>query len=143
MAIDNFSELNLNLYRHWSIFESLQHTVYSASKFKIWTLKGQQRLSEFLAELGLPLTQCKQKFSTMDLGLRNDVRAMFEEKAEKYALDDITYNSFTASFGYRNKFCAADVVYAIIALLEYQKVSLEDFQCNADLSFCTIFHFVF
>ena len=64
----------------------------------------------------------------MDLGLRNDVRAMFEEKAEKYALDDITYNSFTASFGYRNKFCAADVVYAIIALLEYQKVSLEGFQ---------------
>lgn len=118
MKLSYQKELNLNLYRHWSIYESLQHTVYTAAKFKIWTLKGKQKLSEFLAELGLPLVQCKQKFSTMDLELRSDVRTMFEEKAEKYGLEDITYNSFTASFGFRHKFCAADVVYAVLALLE-------------------------
>ena len=43
-----------------------------------------------------------QKFTTMDLGLRNDVRSIFEEKAEKYGLDDITFNSFTSSFGFRH-----------------------------------------
>ncbi len=118
MKLGYQKELNLNLYRHWSIFESLHHTVYTASKFKIWTLKGKQKLSEFLAELGLPLVQCKQKFATMDLELRNDVRSIFEEKAEKYGLDDITYNTFTASFGFRHKFCAADVVYAVLSLLE-------------------------
>jgi cell division control protein 45 len=48
-------ELNLNLYRHWSLYESLSHTVYTAAKFRIWLNKGKQRLSEFLAELGLPL----------------------------------------------------------------------------------------
>lgn len=122
MKLSFDKELNLNLYRHWSLFESLQHTVYTAAKFKMWTLKGKQKLSEFLAELGLPLVQCKQKFSTMDLGLRNDVRQIFEEKAEKYGLDDITYNSFTASFGFRHKFCAADVVFAVLALLEHQTV---------------------
>jgi cell division control protein 45 len=115
-------ELNLNMYRHWSIYESIRHTVYTAAKFKMWTLKGKAKLSEFLAELGLPLVQCKQKFSTMDLELRNNVRTMFEEKAEKYALDDITYNSFIASFGFRHKFCAADIVFAIISLLEQQQV---------------------
>lgn len=118
MKLSYGKELNLNLYRHWSIYESLRHTVYTASKFKIWTLKGKQKLNEFLAELGLPLMQCKQKFATMDLGLRNDVRSMFEEKAEKYGLEDITYNSFTASFGFRHKFCAADVVFAVLAQIE-------------------------
>ena len=129
-------ELNLNLYRHWSIYESLKHTVYTAKKFKIWTMKGNQKLSEFLAELGLPLSQCKQKFSTMDLGLRNEVQSMFEEKVEKYGLEDITYNSFTAAFGFRHKFCAADIVYAIIALLEYQQVGF------FSISFYYIFKFM-
>ena len=120
MKLNYQKELNLNLYRHWSINESLHHTVYTAAKFKIWTHKGKQKLSEFLAELGLPLVQCKQKFATMDLGLRSEVRSMFEEKAEKYGLEDITYHSFIASFGFRHKFCAADVVFAVLALLEQQ-----------------------
>ena len=60
----------------------------------------------------------------MDLGLRNDVRSIFEEKAEKYGLDDITFNSFTSSFGFRHRFCATDVVYAVIAVLEHRSVTL-------------------
>ena len=136
MKLSFDKELNLNLYRHWSIYESLEHTVYTAKKFKIWTMKGYQKLSEFLAELGLPLVQCKQKFSTMDLGLRNEVQSMFEEKVEKYGLEDITYNSFTAAFGFRHKFCAADIVYAIIALLEYQQVGF------FSISFYYIFKFM-
>ena len=68
MKLSYQKELNLNLYRHWSISESLHHTIYTAAKFKIWTHKGKQKLSEFLAELGLPLVQgtihilCWQKF---------------------------------------------------------------------------------
>ena len=62
--------------------------------------------------------QCKQKFTTMDLGLRTEVGALFEEKSEKYGLEDITYGSFSANFGFRHKFGAADVVYACLALME-------------------------
>eukprot|EP00094_Tigriopus_californicus_P000040 TCALIF_00040-PA protein Name:"Similar to CDC45 Cell division control protein 45 homolog (Homo sapiens)" AED:0.07 eAED:0.08 QI:0/0.16/0/0.85/1/1/7/0/2542 len=112
-------ELNLVLYRHWTIYESLIHSLYTAAKFKIWTLKGKQRLSEFLAELGLPLVQCKQSFATMDLSLRNDIVSMFEKMAEKYKLDQITSGTFHASFGFRNKFNAQDVVYAVLALMEH------------------------
>ena len=72
----------------------------------------------------------------MDLGLRNEVQSMFEEKVEKYGLEDITYNSFTAAFGFRHKFCAADIVYAIIALLEYQQVGF------FSISFYYIFKFM-
>ena len=106
------------LNRHWAILDSLKHTIYTASQFKIWTDRGKQRISEFLAELGLPIAQCEGTFSTMDLDLRNQIVQLFEEKSEKYKLDDITYNSFNATFGYRHKFCAADIVYSTLALLE-------------------------
>ena len=111
-------ELNLVLHRHWSIYESLLHTIYTAAKFNVWSAKGKQRLSEFLAELGLPLAQCKQEFSAMDLALRNDICPIFDSKAERYGLDLITRGSFSASFGYRNRYCAADVVLALRSVME-------------------------
>jgi cell division control protein 45 len=59
----------------------------------------------------------------MDLGLRTEVAALFEEKSEKYGLEDITYGSFSANFGFRHKFCAADVVYACLSLMEQHQES--------------------
>ena len=98
--------------------DSLKHTIYTAAQFKIWTERGKQKLSEFFAELGLPLAQIAGTFSTMDLDLRNQIVKLFEEKSEKYRLDDITYGSFNATFGFRHKFCAADIVYSTLALME-------------------------
>lgn len=111
-------ELNLVLYRHWSLYESLLHSIYTAARFNVWSAKGKQRLEEFLAELGLPMVQCKQNFSAMDLGLRNDVCAIFESKSERYGLDLMTHGSFSASFGYRSRFCSSDVVLAVRAIME-------------------------
>jgi hypothetical protein len=45
-------ELQLSLYRHWSLFDSLCHSINTACRFKVWTLKGQKRLHEYLAEMG-------------------------------------------------------------------------------------------
>lgn len=111
-------DLQLALYRHWSLYESLKHTMYSACKFRLWSLKGQKRLCEFLAEMGLPLVECKQKFPAMDMQLRNNIITWFEDLSEKYRLDDIVYGSFIAKHGFRNKFCATDVVYSALSLLE-------------------------
>jgi len=125
LKINNDKELNLALYRHWSIYESLRHTAYTATKFKVWTMKGEQRLAEFLAELGLPLLQCKQNFSTMDLELRKDVTNIFLSKAEKYSLNNMTYNSFVSSHGYQHRYGAADLVWAVSAALEYQSAKVD------------------
>lgn len=45
-------ELNLSLYRHWTLFDSICHSMPIACKFRLWSLKGQKRLHEFLAEMG-------------------------------------------------------------------------------------------
>lgn len=54
----------------------------------------------------------------MDLQLRQEFKESIQKFSEKYKLDDITYATFTLQFGYRNKFCASDVVYALLAILE-------------------------
>jgi len=113
-------ELNLWLYRHWTLAQSLTHTPYTASKFKTFTLKGEYRISEFLADLGLPLHQCNQFYASMDLALKQDVVPSIRSKMDKYGLTEMTYSSFNCSFGFRHKFCAGDLVLSILATLEHR-----------------------
>ncbi len=106
----------------------------------MWTLKGEKKLNEFLAELGygnqiyifesikillsyvslrrLPLSQCRQKYSSMDIELRNDLRSIFQKKVEKYDLDEMIEYSFNSQYGFRSKNTAGDFVYALIAHLD-------------------------
>lgn len=112
------NDLYLALYRHWSIKESITNSVYSACKMKLWTLNGKKKLDELLVEMGLPIAQARQQFSSMDLLMKNDFYQMIEKTAEKYNMGEIIYGSFTLQYGYKNRFAAADYVYSMIALLE-------------------------
>nr|CAD7442212.1 unnamed protein product [Timema bartmani] len=111
-------DLQLALYRHWTVEASLKNSSYTACKLKLWTLRGEKRLFELLAEMGLPLAQSRQKFRAMDLALRHEFHSMVEKQADKYGMTNIVYASFTLQFGFGNCYCASDVVYAMLALLE-------------------------
>lgn len=54
----------------------------------------------------------------MDMQLRQEFQGSLEKLSDKYGLTDIIYATFVLSYGYRNKYCAADVVYSILAILE-------------------------
>lgn len=112
------NDLHMALYRHWSVHNSMKHSMYSACKLKLWTLRGEKKLHEMLVEMGLPLVQANQTFSSMDLVLRKEFYLMVEKHAEKYGIPDIVFGSFTLKYGYRNKYSASDYVYAMLALLE-------------------------
>eukprot|EP00071_Canis_lupus_P032989 XP_022266546.1 cell division control protein 45 homolog isoform X3 [Canis lupus familiaris] len=45
-------DLRLALYQHWSLHDSLCNTCYTAARFKLWSVHGQKRLQEFLADVG-------------------------------------------------------------------------------------------
>ncbi|GJQ85966.1 CDC45L [Trypoxylus dichotomus] len=111
-------DLRLCLYRHWTVESSLKYSAFTACKMKLWSLRGDKKLQELLADMGLPLVQSKQSFGSMDLQLRQEFQNTLENLAEKYALNDIVYASFTLQFGYRNKYSASDIVYALLAILE-------------------------
>lgn len=111
-------DLLLVLYRHWTVEDSLRHSVPTAVSLRLWSLRGEQRLKGLLADMGLPLAQSKQRFSAMDLALRQEFKQMVEKLAGKYKVDTIIGTSFTLQYGYKFKYCASDIVYAMLALIE-------------------------
>ncbi|XP_047097509.1 cell division control protein 45 homolog [Schistocerca piceifrons] len=119
LKITYTKDLLLALYRHWTVESSLRYSVYPSCKLRLWTLKGEKKMNELLVEMGLPLAQSRQKFSSMDLDLRQEFHSKMEKMGEKYEMDGIVYASFTLQHGFRGRYCAADVVYAMLALLEH------------------------
>ncbi|XP_047684508.1 cell division control protein 45 homolog isoform X1 [Prionailurus viverrinus] len=111
-------DLRLALYQHWSLHDSLCNTCYTAARFKLWSVHGQKRLQEFLADVGLPLKQVKQKFQSMDVSLKENLREMIEESANKFGMKDMRMQTFSIHFGFKHKFLASDVVFATMSLME-------------------------
>ncbi|XP_058707665.1 cell division control protein 45 homolog [Poecile atricapillus] len=111
-------DLRLALYQHWSLYESLCNTSYTSASLKLWSVQGQKRLQEFLADMGLPLKQVKQKFNSMDMSLKENLREMIEESANKFGMKDLRVQTFSIHFGFKNKFSASDIVYATTSLME-------------------------
>ncbi|XP_042765899.1 cell division control protein 45 homolog isoform X1 [Panthera leo] len=111
-------DLRLALYQHWSLHDSLCNTCYTAARFKLWSVHGQKRLQEFLADVGLPLKQVKQKFQSMDVSLKENLREMIEESANKFGMKDMRVQTFSIHFGFKHKFLASDVVFATMSLME-------------------------
>lgn len=124
LKISQIDDLNMCLLRHWSILESIYHSIDLACLFKMWTNKGKKKLNEFLADLGLPLNECKQKYAFIDSSYKNDFKSVVgsENIKDKYKYDEslIYLSTFQASFGYCNKLSAFDMAYAVSALLENQ-----------------------
>ncbi|XP_015272383.1 PREDICTED: cell division control protein 45 homolog [Gekko japonicus] len=115
---DKITHLCLALYQHWSLYESLCNTCYTSASLKLWSVQGQKKLQEFFADMGLPLKQVKQKFHSMDISLKENLREMIEESANKFGMKDLRVQTFSIHFGFKNKFLASDVVYAASSLME-------------------------
>uniref|UniRef100_A0A673HRW8 Cell division control protein 45 homolog n=1 Tax=Sinocyclocheilus rhinocerous TaxID=307959 RepID=A0A673HRW8_9TELE len=111
-------DLRLVLYQHWSLYESICNSCYTSCSFKLWSINGQKKLQEFLADMGLPLKQVRQKFNSMDMTIKENLREVIEESANKFNMKDIRVQTFAVHFGFKNRFLASDVVHAAAALLE-------------------------
>ncbi|XP_075955377.1 cell division control protein 45 homolog [Anarhichas minor] len=118
MRISFEYDLRLALYQHWSLYESICNSCYTSCNFKLWTLNGQKKLQEFLADMGLPLKQVRQKFNSMDMSIKENLRDVIEESSNKYGMKDIRIQTFGVHFGFKNRFLASDMVHATAALLE-------------------------
>jgi cell division control protein 45 len=111
-------ELRFTLYRHWSLEASLYHSSYVAGKMGIWKEQGIFKLRNFMAKMGLSLSQCRQAFEHMNLDLRQSLLSRIEAIAPEYELTECIYRSFVRSYGLRcPAMGAADIVEGLDALL--------------------------
>jgi cell division control protein 45 len=77
------------LLRHWSLYESMLHSPYLSAKLHIWSDAGQKRLAKLLAKMGVSITECKQRYTHMDMELKRGLRERLLKFAPQYGLDGL------------------------------------------------------
>jgi cell division control protein 45 len=111
-------EFRFAMLRHWSLYDAMLHAPHIAVRLQTWTEPGRRALDRLLAEMGLPLAECRQKFSHMSPACLKALQSRMEAMAPAYGLGDVMFWSFTKQHGYKLDVCASDVVYGVTALLE-------------------------
>lgn len=111
-------EYRFMLLRHATLLEAMTNSTYIASKMKTWSDSGRELLMEILAKVGLPLKDCKQKYTHMPPQMKKLLDEKLPELAEAMQLDELKFASFRRCHGYKTETSAVDVVHAVTALLE-------------------------
>ena len=118
------------LIRHWSLYDSMLHSPYLASRLHVWTENGRKRLHKLLAKMGVSLSQCRQNYTHMDMELKRVLRQRLLKYTPMYGLDGLVppdapgHASFREGWGFVRcwgwKAClsATDVGVIVGAILE-------------------------
>ena len=82
----------------------------------------------------MPISQAEQKFLSMELQFRENLKELIDESAPRFSLDNLTYASFIAQFGYKTTVSAdewrgCDNVAEMVYVVEVASFNQE---CNDD-----------
>nr|CDS34118.1 cell division control protein 45 [Hymenolepis microstoma] len=118
-------ELVLWLYRHWSLKESMETTMLTSTRFKLFTKEGRSQMQDFLAHIGISQRDCAQKYSILSLEVRDNLDSLFANAAERYGFrrKELFLPSFTLQLVYKTPLSAMDVFWLILSGLECQNKS--------------------
>lgn len=120
-------EPRLVLLRHWSLYESMLHSPFLASRLHTWNDSGKKRLHKMLAKMGVSLQQCKQVWTHMDVELKKTLRDRLSQYAGLYGIEGIVPPGgrsgkegwgFIKSWGWKASLSAIDVVTLVGAILD-------------------------
>lgn len=116
--ISSENDMKFVLMRHWTLYNSMLHSDFVASRLSAWREKGRKQLELLLAKIGFALNQCKSDYSAMDLEYRELLPIQLEKFAEEFNLQKYSFPSFTRDYGYLLKVSAADCVHALRSIIE-------------------------
>ncbi|TKA78282.1 hypothetical protein B0A55_04743 [Friedmanniomyces simplex] len=121
------------LIRHWSLFDSMLHTPYLATRLHIWNEPGRKRLNKLLAKMGISLQEAGKGYLHLDLEVKRTLGRRVGKFAEQYGLEGLVPEEgggeggrgwgFVRSWGWRGTLSAGDVVAVVSAILEVGPVA--------------------
>lgn len=119
------TELRLDMVRHWNLHDSLLYSTYTITRLAAWRQTGRRRLLEFLAVLGIPLQESRQKWCYMKSDCKSALDERLATTIRRFNLGrGIRYDSYVRSMpGHWGSVSAADVVFSACALLEFDQAS--------------------
>ncbi|KAK4503872.1 hypothetical protein PRZ48_004787 [Zasmidium cellare] len=116
------------LIRHWSLYDSMLHSPYLATRLHVWSDSGKKRMHKLLAKMGVSLNEAGKGYLHMDTELKRTLRKRILKFAEQYNLDGLVPGDngrngmegwgFVRSWGWRGTLSAEDVAIVVGAILE-------------------------
>ncbi|EME82807.1 uncharacterized protein MYCFIDRAFT_136813 [Pseudocercospora fijiensis CIRAD86] len=113
--------------RHWSLYDSMQHSTYLATRLHLWNDNGKKRLAKLLAKMGISLQEAGKGFTHMNSELKHTLRKRILKFAEQYNLADLVPGNngrsmegwgFVRAMGWAGTYSAEDIAIVVGALLE-------------------------
>ena len=111
------------LLRHSSLYQSIMHSDYVATKLQLTTPAGHLKLKEWLATMGFSLADCQQPYGLMKPSLRRRLQESVLESAAEFGLDEIQCTGFFRVTGFQSLLSASDASHAVAALLALTPIS--------------------
>ncbi|KAG9017057.1 hypothetical protein FRB90_001952 [Tulasnella sp. 427] len=116
------TELRFPLLRKWNLYDAMYHSGYVANKLAVWQEIGISKLNRLLTKMGLSQKQAQQSFMYMNSELRESLPDQLDNIGAESGLIELSYPSFTKSYGNEmQRTSAADVLAGVGALLEAAK----------------------
>jgi hypothetical protein len=76
------------------LFDSLQNSNYIVAKLGLWHEEGQETLRRFIATIGCPLAEAKQKYEFMDPKVKANLKENFYNKCGRFDLDELIHHTY-------------------------------------------------
>lgn len=111
-------EFRFMLTRHWTLYASMMHSRYMATRLGIWRERGRRLLETFIVKMGIPVAQCKLDYGSMEMELKESLPARISKHAAEFGVGEVYFPSFTRDYGYVTRLSASDAVYSLMALIE-------------------------
>ena len=114
------NEFRFFLLRHLSLWNAMRYSNVVSSQMQLYTKTGTSKLKELLAQIGVPLAECRQPYAFLKPTLKRRIQNSLLETAPQYGVeeDKLVYNGFCRVTGYQSLTSASDIVYAVTAILE-------------------------
>lgn len=82
------------LYRHWTLYDSMFHSTYIATRLGVWREPGEEKLRRFIATMGLPWSDVNNQFNSISPAVRDRFYEQVRLKAGDFGLNDLYFGSF-------------------------------------------------
>ncbi|KAK7204903.1 CDC45 family [Myxozyma melibiosi] len=114
-------DYRLFLLRHWSLYESVVHSPYVASRLHLWNDAGRKKLHKMLAKMGISLQVAKEKWTHTDVALKRALKDKLSSVADVNGIGNVVRTGVVRKFGFRGMVSAGDAVEGVAALMECGK----------------------
>ncbi|EFC46076.1 predicted protein [Naegleria gruberi] len=115
---NNYFDLNIELMRHWSIFDACLNSTLVSRAFNTWQNTGIEAMKLFISDLGLTLQDVTSNWLSLPVQTRETFLKSVKEKKNQYNLSSIVFNSFERVYEQSFSLTASDHVFALLGMMQ-------------------------